>query len=464
MKKIISIFFAFIFLYQSNAQETKQLPLLKVSENGRYLVQNNENKSPFFWLGDTGWKIHRLSIEDIKMYLETRSSQGFNVIQGPVIVDFDKQGNLQKNGQDIFPLNDPNNLTTFNIQYLEHFRYILKKADSLGIYVCLLPFWAQGLNKYPAPHLTEFGIKLSNYFQDCTNLIWCIAGEAAGESTPEQVEALAIGLRSGKQLITVHPSGSRSSSQGEYWVNDDIKGKYSFHNSSWLDFNMLQSGHRFDFPNYVLIQQDYQLKPNKPTLESENFYEDHAEWDRRNDTNPPRATDLDVRKGAYWSVFAGGFGFTYGHHAVWQVYTKNGKGTNSTPTVDWKTALNAPGANQMKHLKNLMYSFSYLNRIPDQSLLTSHSDTAKSGAVIICRDSNINSGEATYIMAYLPSRQSITLSTKMIKTDKLNIQWFDPRNGNYIPYQTNYPNSGSITVESPTQGPDYVLVVQNVLK
>jgi hypothetical protein len=60
--------------------EKKGLPRLKVSENHRFLV--DENGNPFFWLGDTGWLLFsKLNREDADKYLTDRANKGFNVIQ-----------------------------------------------------------------------------------------------------------------------------------------------------------------------------------------------------------------------------------------------------------------------------------------------------------------------------------------------------------------------------------------------
>jgi hypothetical protein len=55
------------------------LPQLKVSDNGRFLIQ--QDGRPFFWLGDTAWELfHRLSREDGDHYLKDRAAKGFTVI------------------------------------------------------------------------------------------------------------------------------------------------------------------------------------------------------------------------------------------------------------------------------------------------------------------------------------------------------------------------------------------------
>lgn len=84
-----------------------------------------------------------------------------------------------------------------------------------------------------------------------------------------------------------------------------------------------------------------------------------------------RWQDYDVRRYAYWSVFAGSCGHTYGHNAIMQML-KPGYPTSygiSGSEKTWYQALDDPGFNQMKHLKNLMLTMPYFERVPDQSII-----------------------------------------------------------------------------------------------
>jgi hypothetical protein len=68
--------------------EGQDLPLLKVSKNKRYLV--TEDNDPFFWLGGTAWElIHRLTKEEIDIYLQDRAKKGFTVIQTVILTELD---------------------------------------------------------------------------------------------------------------------------------------------------------------------------------------------------------------------------------------------------------------------------------------------------------------------------------------------------------------------------------------
>ena len=59
-----------------------QLPRLRVSDNGRYLVK--QDGSPFFYLADTAWGLFHFNREDVDLYLKTRAAQRFTAIQAIV--------------------------------------------------------------------------------------------------------------------------------------------------------------------------------------------------------------------------------------------------------------------------------------------------------------------------------------------------------------------------------------------
>ncbi|MHB8898265.1 MAG: apiosidase-like domain-containing protein [Thermoguttaceae bacterium] len=56
-----------------------------MSQNGRHLV--DAEGQPFFWLGDTAWLLFQMTTrEDAELYLKTRASQGFTVIQAAIVM------------------------------------------------------------------------------------------------------------------------------------------------------------------------------------------------------------------------------------------------------------------------------------------------------------------------------------------------------------------------------------------
>ncbi|MEW6161069.1 MAG: DUF4038 domain-containing protein, partial [Verrucomicrobiota bacterium] len=82
------------------------LPLLKVSENRRYLV--TEHGAPFFYLGDTAWELfHRLNREEAELYLRHRAENKFTVIQAVVLAELDGLNDPNPYGHTPLKNNDP---------------------------------------------------------------------------------------------------------------------------------------------------------------------------------------------------------------------------------------------------------------------------------------------------------------------------------------------------------------------
>lgn len=278
------------------AQRAPKLPRLKVSDNGRYLTLDDRRGMPFFWLGDTAWELLKLRREEIDLYLADRAAKGFTVIQGPVIIRFMRaDGKMRPDAAGELPLRDIADLATLNERYLRSFEYVVGRAAALGLRVAALPMWGEWMEKYKADDLYALGRRLGERYKDQSHLIWVAGGEAAGEAAPARVETLARGLREGgggRQLMSVHPGGNRSSAIGRYRGGDGQRGEYNFHASPWLDFNMIQSGHFRDHDTYRIVSADYGRTPVKPTFESEYFYEDHPQL------AGTQSTDAGARDGA----------------------------------------------------------------------------------------------------------------------------------------------------------------------
>ncbi|HHY81895.1 MAG TPA: DUF4038 domain-containing protein [Clostridiales bacterium] len=426
------------------------MQLLKVHNNGRFLMK--EDGSPFFWLGDTAWEIfHRLNREEADFYLETRAKQKFNVIQAVALAEFEGLtiGNaygrlplkMNDNGQYDPSLPD----TDGEYSYWDHVDYIIDKAEQLGLYVALLPTWGDKYNKmwgkgpeiFDKHNAKAYGQFLGNRYKDRNNIIWILGGDRPLHTRKhfDIQEALAEGLRSadeGRHLISFHPCGENSSA---LYVNDE----------PWLDFNMIQSGHsRKNNPNYKMIQKDYERTPVKPVLDGEPCYEDHPiNFKEDNDF----FDEVDVRKAVYWSVFAGGFGVTYGHHCIWSMNKEPGLYFG----MNWKEALNRPAANQMQYLRQLMESRPFFERIPDQSLLMVNYEGSN--------HQQATRGER-YAFVYAPHGISVHVKLGILKGQRVKVQWFNPRTGEAIPAGT-IENTGDRKFVTPAHGreQDYVLIM-----
>jgi hypothetical protein len=434
------------------------LPKLRVSSNGRFLVR--EDNTPFFFQGDTAWQlVNWLNRTDTLRYLDNRAALGFNVIQAVVIPSMHGLGaNMQGDhpfqsnnfaSPIVTPGSDAANATQYD--FWDHLDFVINEAEARGMYVALLPAWGDYVKGgfLNASNAQAYGQFLGSRYAS-RPIIWVLGGDTDPTGFESVYRALARGIAIGtsgtedysKVLMTFHPKGRAKSST---W----------FHNDTWLDFNMQQNGHCSNTAVYSDITQDYARTPVKPTLEAEPIYEQISIcFNKANGY----ATDYDVRKYAYWSVFAGGFGFTYGHNSVWQMYAPG-----RTPQFDvvgyWYDSLHFPGATQMQYLRRLIESRPGLVRIPDQTLLT-HDGGSGTNRIQATRGS-----DNSYAFVYSASGQAFTVNMARISGGTVRATWYNPRTGGTTGPGT-FGNTGTRTFTPPSSGAgnDWVLLLDDASK
>jgi hypothetical protein len=422
---------------------------LKVSANRRFLV--HADGAPFFYLGDTAWELfHRLNRAEAARYLENRRAKRFTVIQAVVLAELD--GLHTPNALGATPLLD-DDPTRPNEAYFRHVDYIVSTAEAKGLFIGMLPTWGDKVRKqwgvgpviFNAQNARVYGRFVGRRYQASPNIIWILGGDRNPDGYEEIWDAMAAGLKEGdggRHLITYHPQGGRSSSE---W----------FDRTAWLDFNLLQSGHgERDLPNYRMIAKDYDLVPAKPCMDGEPRYEDHPiNWDPKNGW----FNDYDVRQAAYWALFAGAHGHTYGCHDIWQMMAP-GRKPVSHARHNWYDALDLPGASQMQHARRLIESRPFLARVPDQSLIAGE---AGSGA-----DHLQAARGDDYAFVYVPTGKPASIRLGKIQGDKLKAWWFDPRNGETTAIGE-FPNRGTrefVPPGKPARGNDWVLVLDDTAR
>ncbi|WP_240755329.1 glycoside hydrolase family 140 protein [Pedobacter sp. SYP-B3415] len=402
-------------------------PWLSVSENRRFLTTGDGK--PFFWLGDTGWLLFRkLKREEANEYLDDRRKKGFNVIQVMVIHDLPQMnayGDSAISRNDLSrPLltkgSDP--ADSLQYDYWDHADYIIDLAAKKGLYMALVPVWGSNVKsgKVTAQQGAAFAEFLAKRYRNRWNIIWLNGGDIKGTDGMPVWNAIGENLRKhdAKHLITFHPRGRTTSSA---W----------FHNAPWLDFNMFQSGHRrydqdtsakeklhYGEDNWRYAAGDYAMTPVKPTIDGEPSYEDIPHG--LHDTLEVRWKPADIRRYGYWSVFAGGFGYTYGHNSVMQFYRKGDKASYG-PRATWQEALQARGATEMVYLKKLMLSRPVPERVPDQSLV-SNIGKMKYDRVVATRGK-------TYAFIYSYTGADFQVNMGRIPGSRIKAAWFDPRTG-----------------------------------
>lgn len=421
---------------------------LSVSANKRFLTTEGK---PFFWLGDTGWLLlSKLDQVETEKYLEDRKEKGFNVIQVMVLHSLSA---VSVSGDSA--LIRKNIGVPKNGGYWENLDFAIDLAEKKGLYLALVPVWGSNLKaglvtEKEAAVYAEF---LAKRYKDKSNIVWMNGGDVRGDDSIQIWKAIGNTLKKydANHLVTYHPFGRTQSST---W----------FHNEPWLDFNMFQSGHRsynqdtahtelrYGEDNWRYVLSDYNKIPIKPTLDGEPSYEGIPHG--LHDTLQVRWNDNDVRRYAYWSVFSGACGFTYGHNSVMQFYTSGPKSGAYGARMPWTEALNSPGAHQLKYLKNLMLDYHFEQLVPDQTILTDSGE--RYNHLVALKGKNC-------ILVYTYNGRTISLKTDQLVGNKFKFGWYSPRDGKFIAAGT--MKKGKIAEFDPPgkqkDGEDWVLILKN---
>jgi Protein of unknown function (DUF4038)/Putative collagen-binding domain of a collagenase len=303
----------------------------------------------------------------------------------------------------------------------------MNMALQRGLVMGLLPtwgdkvtrMWGEGPVVFNESNALAYGKFLGSRYKNYSNIAWILGGDRPPlrDSLDWRPiwRAMAKGIEStygSKAFITYHISGGESSTS-----------KF-IHQENWLDMNMMQSGHGggHDVPVWKWIERDYNMKPTKPTLDSEPNYEDHPvnPWPKYDPANG-YFRDYDVRKQTYRSVFAGGCGVTYGHHALWQFWSPREEKINF-PDRYWSDAMDRAGAFQVGYLRWLMESRPFMQTIPAQDLID---DAREKGDHIRA----LKAKDGSFAVVYLPVGKTISINTKSMSGEKVKYWWFNPRDG-----------------------------------
>jgi hypothetical protein len=242
--------------FASNAKlsgsEYSIMKQLKVSDNQRFLV--HEDGTPFFYLADTAWELfHRCDREEVDLYLRNRAAKGFTVIQAVVLAE--ENGLHDPNSLGEIPLHndDP---TQPNDKYFEHVDYIVQRAAELGLVIGMLPTWGDKWNKkwgagpeiFTPENARIYGEWLGRRYRDNANIIWILGGDRPW------ITKRIVPLSTRWPKVWDRATAEFTSKHFIPWAA--AHHQPTFHDASWLDFNMWQSGHGRHRDNYNSIAQD----------------------------------------------------------------------------------------------------------------------------------------------------------------------------------------------------------------
>ncbi|MBT1176452.1 DUF4038 domain-containing protein [Bifidobacterium callimiconis] len=464
---------------------------LRIADDGRHFI--GPDGTPFVWIADTAWTLpQRVMWQDVDHYLRLRRAQGFTVIQ---LVALDPERDERMRDPAGNPALIDDDVTRPNEAYFRYLDSIIDRAAELGLYVLLLPAWGQlvvGDNWMgqtfdrivTADNAFAYGAWIGRRYRDRGNIIWCMGGDRmpvhkgidyrpVWRSLAEGVAHGATGRRPHWNQadpvwrdipMTYHPCHENETglcSTMSYWTDDD----------RWISFVMLQSGHGADARNWQLVNHEYRRDADggrvMPVWDGEPAYEEMP-------TSFPEFTDFHddwmVRRRAYWSLFAGAFGFTYGHCSVWSSIGERERDAMFRHT--WYESLTAPGAEQMKHLHALVEDLNLPSFRPCQKLLPGNTDDLRHHAQACISPDN------ALACIYLPTGGDITVDATTLREVlpdagspagdvpggvHPSVWWFDPRTGALVSDMITESTGTLLRISAPTvgDGNDWILLLSS---
>lgn len=427
---------------------------LKVSANGRYLV--DQNNIPFLIAGDVPQALTvMISTGDAARYFEDRTAHGFNSVwinvlcAGPYFPDCPTDGSTY-DGIRPFTGYVPGgtdtahyDLTKPNEAFFARVDQMLAVAAEHNMLVFLDPIeagqWLYTLRNNGPARARRYGEYLGIRYKHFPNIIWFNGNDFRSWQNSRDdavVRAVAEGIKSADPdaLQTVEfnpPTGS------------------SLDDRTWATIVSLNGAYVYG-PTYIQVLYSYNQKPIMPTF----LMEAHYDLER---VGNDYGTSWVLRRQEYWTMLSGGTGQLYGNAYTW------------TFMPGWQFNLDTVGVKQLMIWHQFFSSLPWWNLVPDQvhTVVTAglgdygtiRTRTSQSDFCTAAR-----TPDGSLVVAYMPTARTITVNMASLKSHAV-ARWFDPTNGTYATIPGGpFTNTGARKFTPPGQNSegasDWVLLVQ----
>ncbi len=361
---------------------------------------------PFLIQGDAAWSIiANLTFEDALRYLDDRHAKGFNTILVNLIEHlFSKDPPRDLAGRE--PFTTPGDLSTPNDAYFDAAERVLNACAERGFLVILAPTYIGYRKDRPgvSRHLEgwydeivstgpdgcrRYGEYLGRRFGRFANIMWSIGGDWHPEEARAGLDAAAAGIRSTgvRNLFTAHPHPETSPV--------DV-----FAGSDWLDVNVTYT--------YGIVHQellhDWSRDPVWPFFLIESTYEGEH-----------NASELQIRRQAWWSVLCGANGHVMGNHPIWLFWD------------GWQAALELPGSIAMARWGDFFRSLPWAELAPDTELRVLTGGLGESRGLDRAIAASTPDGRLAVI--YTPARRPLEVRLAALAGPRVSVGWFEPATG-----------------------------------
>lgn len=402
---------------------------LQVDDSQRFLVR--ADGSPFVWIGDTFWLFSKLTRDQRIQLLDDRQSKGFNVVMIRVGMGNEKVNEPIGFNENLEPIES-------HFQEIDH---LVAEANQRGMYIAIATGWWQIITEHDAQTLYQFGKFIGDRYKDNDNVIWLSAGESGAHHRQtkldfERVESLARGIRegdTGDKLLTIHADFQRGTAISPMSTLVDFN---NWQTSQWCCPDDLPRKDDRNWTVWQAIAYDYEQTPTKPTLDIEAWYEN------TNLGGGEPASPDNIRRRAYFSILAGGFGHSYGGSGVWDAMS------------DFEQALQYEGATQIGYLSQFLHALGsdYLKLRPAQEMIV--------GGQSADYDRHLQAAAAndgSYALVYTAGTKSFDLDLTALNAETISTVWFNPRTSELSDRNT-VTQGDRVSFATPNEG-DWVLVL-----
>ncbi len=428
---------------------------LKASANNRYLV--DQNNVPIFLVGDSPHAMFaNLSVADATAYMADRAAHGVNVLWCELLVNNAMGGRSDGSTVDgILPFTaqlsgGQYDLTTPNPAYFDRVDQMINIAASNQITIMLDSMENEGwLSTFEANGNTaafSWGQYLGNRYKNFSNIVWITGHHFQTWNTSTVDNALAQNIMAGIALADATHLQTTE-------LNENISGSLD---DAVLIPNTNLAGAYTYFPVYYEILQQYNSSVETlPVFLAETYYDGVV----YPSLNPTTATNLMLRKVAYWTVLSGGLGgYLYG-----SLYFDFHAG--------WQTGIDTPAATQLGYWNSLITSVPWYSLVPDQTnaVVTSGFGTATGNdAGNIQTDNFVTTArtpDGSFVLSYCPASTTLTVDMAQLK-GPVTARWYDPSTGTFTSISSSpLSNTGVQIFATPGNNgdgdPDWVLVLQS---
>jgi chitodextrinase len=405
---------------------------LKVSANGRYLV--DQNSTPFLLVGDSPQSlIGNLTEAQASTYFADRQAHGFNTVWINLLCTSYTYCNSDGTTFDgIRPFTTGTSLSDYDLStpnpaYFQRVDDMINLAAQHGLVVFLDPIetggWGGVLASNGDTKDFNYGAYLGARYKNFPNIVWLSGNDFQNWSDAAPADAV------NQVMQGIHSTDPNHLQTIELSYNPDSTSL----DSTSFPLTTLNAAYTYD-PVYDEVRHGYNQSPTMPVFLVE------ANYEFENNTSKDPSTPEILRMQEYWTMLSGGTGQIYGNF-----YTVR----TTTAASDWQSAahIDTTGVAQLQYATAFFQSYPWYNLVPDQnnSVLTAGYGTYASTGAMHTNDyaTAARVPDGSLVIVYTPTVRALTIDMTKL-SGSVTARWFDPTNGTYTSVAGSpFANSGS---------------------